>query len=108
MKDQQITTVLKSGNNSKTTKKGFRPGQSGNPAGRPKKTLEELDLVKACRSKGLEALTVLENIMLHGSESNRLKAALALLERGFGKPEQPTTAAATGCIVMISEMDALL
>ncbi len=108
MKDQQETAVIKSGNNPKTTKRGFKPGQSGNPSGRPKKTPEEIDLVKACRSKGYDALMVLEKIMLHGSETNRLKAAMAILERGYGRPEQPVASASAGIVVMISEQDALI
>ena len=96
------------GNNLKTTTKGFKPGQSGNPSGRPKKTPEEIDLVKACRSKGHDALMVLEKIMLHGSETNRLKAAMAILERGYGRPEQPVASASAGIVVMISEQDALI
>ena len=111
MKDQQETAVIKSGNSFRTAeKKGtpFKPGQSGNPSGRPKKTPEEIDLVKACRSKGYDALMVLEKIMLHGSETNRLKAALAILERGYGRPEQPVATASAGIVVMISEQDALI
>lgn len=46
-------------------------------------------MIKACKQRGLEALGVLIKIMETGKEANRLKAALAILERGYGKPQQP-------------------
>lgn len=68
---------------------GFKPGKSGNPAGRPKKTQQELDLAKACRAKGPEALAVLVELMIDADkDSTRLGAAIAILDRGYGKPKQ--------------------
>ncbi|MBK8810770.1 MAG: hypothetical protein IPN69_08580 [Acidobacteria bacterium] len=70
----------------------FKPGQTGNPGGRPKKTQEELDLVEACKGKTPAALAVIEKIMTSGSnERNQLSAALAIIERAWGKAIQPQT-----------------
>lgn len=70
----------------KTPATAFKPGQSGNPSGRPKKTEEEFELVAACKSKTMSALAVMERIMTSGeNERNQLSAALAIIERGHGK-----------------------
>lgn len=79
-----------SANREKTGKKApptaFKPGQSGNPSGRPKKTAEEFELVAACKAKTMAALAVMERIMTSGeNERNQLAAALAIIERGHGK-----------------------
>lgn len=67
----------------------FQKGQTGNPTGRPKRTAEELDLIAACKAKTPDALAVIDSIM-HGGENerNRLSAAMAIIERGYGKPTQ--------------------
>lgn len=72
--------------------KRFAAGKSGNPSGRPKRTPEELDLIAACKKKAPEALCVINRLMVE-SENDRLRmdAALAIIERGYGKPTQPTT-----------------
>jgi hypothetical protein len=76
---------------------GFKKGKSGNPAGRPKMTPEALDLVAACKERSPEALTVLIDIMNNGeNERNRITAAMAIIERGHGKPEQPIKAEVDG------------
>lgn len=74
----------------KAPKTAFRKGVSGNPGGRPKRTQEELDLIAACKEKTHRALAVIEDIMERGdSDKVRLSAALAIIERAWGKPEQP-------------------
>lgn len=64
-------------------------GQSGNPNGRPKANLEVIELA---RSFAPEALKTLREIAATGSsESARVAAANALLDRGFGRPAQTLT-----------------
>jgi len=73
--------------------KPFVKGIGGNPRGRPKRTAEEIDLIAACRAKAPEALAVLDHIMNEGeNERNRLAAAQAIIERGYGKAVQPIDA----------------
>jgi hypothetical protein len=81
-------------NRPKSAQKGpgkpFTKGQTGNPGGRPKKTPEELDLIAACKAKAPEALDVIMHIMKNGeNEKNQLSAAIAIIERGYGKAMQP-------------------
>lgn len=67
---------------------GFQKGQSGNPGGRPKelKGVQEL-----ARTHALLAINVLARVAKSGkSESARVAAATALLDRAFGKPVQMT------------------
>lgn len=67
----------------------FQAGQSGNPAGRAKKTDEERDLEALCRERTPDALAVIERIMTSGeNERNQLTAAQIIIERGYGKPRQ--------------------
>jgi len=80
--------------NSKLAPRGkpFQPGQTGNRGGRPKKTEEERTLEQMCRDKTPDALGVLIQIMEAGEqERNRMTAAMAIIERGYGKAVQPTT-----------------
>lgn len=80
--------------NSKLAPRGkpFQPGKTGNPGGRPKKTEEERTLEQMCRDKTPDALGVLIQIMESGEqERNRMTAAMAIIERGYGKAVQPTT-----------------
>ena len=73
------------------TPASFKPGQSGNPSGRPKRTKEELDLIAACKERAPQALDVLMEVMTNGeNERNRITAAVTIIERAYGKPVQAT------------------
>lgn len=95
-------------NSSETAKKKprgkpFQKGSTGNPGGRPKKTQEEIDLIAACKAKVPEALEVISTIMNSGeNERNKLSAALAIIERGYGKPKETVESHVTGRIETIT------
>ncbi|MBY0356559.1 MAG: hypothetical protein K2W82_01045 [Candidatus Obscuribacterales bacterium] len=63
----------------------FKPGQSGNPLGRPKESYRISELAKEYTE---EALTTLIEIARDkkAPASARVHAASALLDRGWGKP----------------------
>lgn len=70
--------------------KTLRPwpkGVSGNPRGRPKKTPEAQAVDELARASSADALNTVLAIM-RGGENDRVKlaAALAIIERGIGKP----------------------
>jgi hypothetical protein len=66
----------------------FKPGQSGNPGGRPK---GEGRVREAAREHTDEALGVLVAAMQDEDVRVRIKAAETILERGWGKPPQAIT-----------------
>jgi hypothetical protein len=64
----------------------FRPGASGNPGGRPKKTEAEFELEKACELKAPEALETILDLMTGAKQDSvRLAAAAYVIERRYGK-----------------------
>lgn len=69
------------------TLRPWKPGQSGNPRGRPKKTPEAREVEKLARASSAAALDTVLSIMQSGDGDRvRLAAALAVIERGIGKP----------------------
>ena len=65
-------------------------GQSPNPGGRPR---EVADIRKLARSRGKEAIDTLHAIMRDETAppAARIAASVALLDRGYGRPEQSFT-----------------
>lgn len=73
----------------RATRGSFRPGQSGNPGGRPKKTEAEFELMAACEVKAPEALETIYRLMNEArQESVKLAAATYIIERRYGKPTE--------------------
>jgi|SRR5665213_1823955 len=65
----------------------FKPGHSGNPGGRPKVIAEIRDLAREHTALALETLATIAKS--GKSEAAQVSAAIALLDRGWGKPTQP-------------------
>jgi hypothetical protein len=68
----------------------FQPGQSGNPGGRRKKSKEDRDVEALARQLSPEAIRTLREIMRSkkAPASARAGAAVAILDRGYGRPKQ--------------------
>ena len=66
---------------------GFKKGQSGNPGGRARMPVDMRELVKANTT---EAVATLVEVMKSKKSpaSARVNAAIALLDRGWGRPVQ--------------------
>ena len=80
------------GNRQRTgNKTSFKPGQSGNPSGRPKKTQEQQDALAAIRDLAPNAANVLQSIMedANAPAAARIRAAVEILDRTYGKAETP-------------------
>lgn len=64
----------------------FRPGQSGNPGGRPKAIAEVRELARSLTALAVQTLV---SIMEHGDkDAARVAAAQAILDGGWGKAVQ--------------------
>ena len=70
----------------------WAPGRSGNPGGRPRAVLEVRDLARSCTQAAVE--TLLE-IMTNpkAPAAARVAAAVAVLDRGWGRPPQAVAVA---------------
>ena len=65
------------------TNTSFKPGVSGNPGGRPRAALDVQALARECTPLAIGAL-----IKALDSPRERVPAAVALLNRGWGLPKQ--------------------
>lgn len=72
----------------------FTKGQSGNPGGRPKEEAHVRDLARAQTVRAVETLVaIMEN--KRSPAAARVSAAIALLDRGYGRPAQQVNVDAT-------------
>jgi hypothetical protein len=91
----------------------FRPDQSGNPTGRPKRpaTIEVRrifrDVATAARERTQDAIDTLAAIMRDpkAPAAARVSAATALLDRGYGKPAQAIEVNAEPDLTHLSDED---
>lgn len=77
----------KQGNKAKANRTSFKPGETGNPGGRPKMVKEVRELAQAYTE---EAINTLADIMQDPSEpaAARVHAADIILNRGHGRAPQ--------------------
>ena len=68
----------------KTT--SWKPGQSGNPAGRPRETLDAKAVRELARQHGEAAIQRLSELMLGSNGGIAIRAAEAILNRAYGLP----------------------
>lgn len=67
----------------------YKPGTSGNPGGRPKEAIEMRELA---RTHSVNAMNFLVQTLKDETAplKYRITAALAIIERAYGKPIQPS------------------
>ena len=82
----------------------FKPGQSGNPGGRPRMPDE---LKEAMRGLAETAVKVLKEAMEGDDPRARIMAANAVLDRGYGKPAQTVNAKIEGADLGEAHLTAL-
>ena len=82
--------------------KPFQKGTSGNPGGRPKAahSIQEL-----ARKHAPEAIKTLADIAKKGTPGARVSAAIALLDRAYGKPPQFNTSDAQAFLKAVDMTD---
>ena len=68
--------------------KPFAPGNSANPGGRPKLPEDIKHVRELARQYTTQAVSTLADVMKNGSGAARVAAANAVLDRGWGRPEQ--------------------
>lgn len=88
------TMANKSAESSKKPRgKSFAPGKSGNPGGRPKLPEDIKHVRELARQYTQSAVAALVEVLEGDSAAAKVAAANALLDRGWGKCEQPITGA---------------
>lgn len=70
----------------KANRTSFKPGQSGNPGGRPKDVGEVIELAREHTTTAIKRLVYWMN---HENPKASVAATQAILDRGWGKPVQP-------------------
>ena len=76
-------------NRKKPRGKPFPPGNCANPGGRPKLPTDVVHVRELARQYTTDAISTLARVMKYGSPNAQVSAANALIDRGWGKSEQP-------------------
>jgi len=77
----------------------FKPGQCGNPGGRPKADVRVKELARAHTEQAIQTL-----VDALSNERTSVAAAVALLDRGWGKPAQAITGEDGGAVLTESRV----
>src|SRR5262245_13338752 len=83
--------------------KPFQKGRSGNPGGRPKEIAEVKELARQHMPAAIDALVSIMN-NTKASDAARVSAATALLDRGYGKPQQHIDAEIGSYVALLPEV----
>jgi hypothetical protein len=78
--------------------KPFPKGVSGNPGGRQKLPEDVKHVRELARQYTNSAVETLARVMATGSPNAQVSAANALIDRGWGKAEQPITGSEGGAL----------
>jgi len=70
------------------TGKGFLPGRSGNPGGRPKRAMKLIETIQRHTHDGEDLVDFMLLTFRSGPMRYRMEAAHWLTERGFGRAPQ--------------------
>ena len=87
-------------NRKKPRGRPFQPGNCANPGGRPKLPEDVKHVREIARQYTMDAIDGLLEALKTGSGPAKVAAANALLDRGWGKAEQPLTGSDGGAIKM--------
>ena len=85
-------------NRKKPRGKPFPPGNNANPGGRPKLPDDIVHVRELARQYTDQAIETLAEVMATGSPNAKVSAANSLMDRGWGKAEQPITGADGGAV----------
>ena len=80
----------------KAPRTAFKPGQSGNPSGRPAKTEEMRRIEDMAKEHSPAALLALVDEAKNGKGAPRVAASVALLDRAWGRPVDRQESGAPG------------
>ena len=80
-------SLLRTGKDQVSRPDTFQKGQSGNPGGRPKEVAEVKALARSHTATAIETLVSIAKSK-KATDAARVSACIALLDRGWGKPDK--------------------